>query len=99
MSVSPVALSVGLVNPGECWLLAYNVWLGVLSYSLFGFPPCGSGSLSPLSVVCSLWLLYLLACQSVPQAGVSGGNADVVVAQGPGCAPVTPRCILLGSCL
>lgn len=74
VSVSPVALSVGLVNPGECWLLAYNVWLGVLSYSLLGFPcvevvptlwehlPC------LLSVVCSLWLLYFLACQSVPQA-------------------------------
>lgn len=38
MSVSPVAMSVGLVSSGECWLLAYNVWLGILTYSLFDFP-------------------------------------------------------------
>lgn len=38
MSVSPVAMSVGLVSPEECWLLAHNVWLGVLTYSLFDFP-------------------------------------------------------------
>lgn len=31
-------MSVGLVSPGECWLLASNVWLGVLTYSLFDFP-------------------------------------------------------------
>lgn len=75
MSVSPVAMSVGLGSSGECWLLAYNVWLGVLTYSLFDFPDvevvptlCGTPSLSPLLVVCSLWLLYLLACQSVLQA-------------------------------
>lgn len=36
MSVSP--LSVGLISSRECWLLAYNVWLGVLTYSLFDFP-------------------------------------------------------------
>lgn len=59
----------GAVSSGECWLLAYNVWLGVLTYSLFDFSyvevvPAlwGTPSLSPLSVLCSLWLLYLLAC-------------------------------------
>lgn len=31
-------MAVGLVSSGECWLLAYNVWLGVLTYSLFDFP-------------------------------------------------------------
>lgn len=71
--LSPV--SVGLVSSGECWLLAYNVWLGVLAYSLFDFPHVevvptlwGTPSHPSLSVVCALWLLYLLACQSVPQA-------------------------------
>ena len=74
MSVSPVAMSVGLVSSGECWWLAYNVWLGVLTYSLFDFPHVevvptlwGTPSLPPLRVVCSLLLLYLLACQFVPQ--------------------------------
>lgn len=38
VSVSPVAMSAGLINSGECWLLAYNVWLGVLTYALFDFP-------------------------------------------------------------
>lgn len=72
VSVSP--LSVGLVSSRECWLLAYDVWLGVLTYSSFDFPhvevvPTLWGTPShPLSVVCALWLLYLLACQSVPQA-------------------------------
>lgn len=34
VSLSPVAMSVGLVSSGNCWLLTYNVWLGVLTYSL-----------------------------------------------------------------
>lgn len=46
VSVSPVATSVGLVSCGECWLLAYSVWLGVLTYSLFD---------PPVEVVPSLW--------------------------------------------
>lgn len=57
VSVSPV--SVGLVSSGECWLLAYNVWLGVLAYSLFDFPHVevvptlwGTPSHPPLSGVC-----------------------------------------------
>lgn len=72
VSVSPVATSVGLVSSGECRLLAYNVWLGLLTYSLFDFPHVevvpslwGTPSSSPLSGV-FLLLLYLLACQSVP---------------------------------
>lgn len=50
------------------------LWLGLLTYSLFDFPHVevvptlwGTPSLSPLLVVCILWLLYLLACHSVPK--------------------------------
>lgn len=60
MSVSSVAMSVGLVSPGECWLLAPNVWLGVLTYSLFDF--------RPVEVVPTLWehLPCLLSQWCVP---------------------------------
>lgn len=70
MSVSPVAVSVGLVSSGDVGCCLTLVWLGVLTYSYLVLP-CGSASytvgmtsLSLLSTVCSLWLLYLLACQS-----------------------------------
>lgn len=70
MSVSPVAMSVGLFSSGDVGCCLTLVWLGVLTYSYLVLP-CGSASytvgmtsLSLLSTVCSLWLLYLLACQS-----------------------------------
>lgn len=70
VSVSPVAVSVGLVSSGDVGCCLPLVWLGVLTYSYLVLP-CGSASytvgmtsLSLLSTVCSLWLLYLLACQS-----------------------------------
>lgn len=61
VSVSPVAMSVGLVSSGECWLLAYNdmAWRTHLFLILFFpvgmFPTLwGIASLSLLSTVCSL---------------------------------------------
>ena len=71
MSISPVAVSVGLGSSGECLLLAYNdmAWRTHLFLILFSpvgmFPTLwGIASLSLLSTVCPLWLLYLLACQA-----------------------------------
>lgn len=70
MSVSPMAVSLGLGSSGECWLLAYNdmAWrthLFLILFSLVGMFPTlwGIASLSLLSTVYPLWLLYLLACQ------------------------------------
>lgn len=57
VSVSPVAMAVGLVSSGECWLLAYNVWLGVLTYSLFDFP---------------MWKWFLLCHDTHPVPSLSG---------------------------
>lgn len=106
VSVSPVAMSVGLVTSGKCWLLAYNVWLGVLTYSIFDSPMwkwflhCGKHLPCPLSKwcvpcgFCTCWHVSLS-----PKLEYLGDNADDTVAQGPGCALVTPRCILVGSCL
>lgn len=70
VSVSPVATFVGLVSSGECWLLAYNVWLGVLTYSLFDSPVwkwfllCGEHLPCPLSEWCVL-VASVLAGMSV----------------------------------
>lgn len=64
VSVSPVAMSVG--NAGCCLTLA---WLGMLTYPLSCSPVwkrflrCEDDFPSP-STVCSMWLLYLPACQS-----------------------------------
>lgn len=73
-----------LENAG-CWLIMYGLAYSLIPYLI---PPCGSGSffvgntfLVPSLSGVFLLLLYLLACQSVPQTWVSGNNAGGVIAQ------------------
>lgn len=69
MSVSPVALSVGLVSSGECWLLAYSVWLGVLTYLFYSpmwkcFLHCGQHLPHPMSLSDVFLVASVLASMS-----------------------------------
>lgn len=84
------------------WLMVY----GVVYSHLIWFSLCGSGSYlvgNTFPVPFFKWCVSCGFCicwhvSLSPQAWVSGSNADVVIAKGPGYAPLSPRDILLGSC-